>query len=48
MTWGGLVAYQNFVFNAFFWLLLGVFFRLPGLVARVSAARSDTVARGAA
>ncbi len=31
-TWVGIVAYQNFVSNAYFWLLVGVLFRLPGLV----------------
>jgi hypothetical protein len=31
MTWGGLDLYENFVMNAYFWLLLGVFFRLPDL-----------------
>jgi hypothetical protein len=31
MTWGGLDLYENFVMNAYFWLLLGVFFRLPFL-----------------
>ena len=29
MTWGGLDLYENFILNAYFWLLLGVFFRLP-------------------
>jgi hypothetical protein len=32
-TYGGLDAYQNYVFNAYFWLLVGVLFRLPSLVA---------------
>ena len=31
-TWGGIVLYQNFVINAYFWLLVGVLFRLPDLV----------------
>jgi len=31
-TWTGLMAYQNFVLNAYFWLLVGVLFRLPDLV----------------
>ncbi|MGA2647030.1 MAG: hypothetical protein ABSF15_20140 [Candidatus Sulfotelmatobacter sp.] len=30
-TWGSLVVYQNFVINAYFWLLAGVLFRLPTL-----------------
>jgi hypothetical protein len=28
-TWGGLAAYEDFLLNAYFWLLLGVLFRLP-------------------
>ena len=31
-TYGGIQAYQNFVYNAYFWLLVGVLFRLPALV----------------
>jgi hypothetical protein len=31
-TWGGIQAYQNFVINAYFWLLVGILFRLPDLV----------------
>jgi hypothetical protein len=30
-TFGGLQPYQNFVLNAYFWLLAGVLFRLPML-----------------
>ena len=36
-TWGGLDVYENFVINAYFWLLLGVFFRLPFLAQGQSA-----------
>jgi len=32
MTYGGLFAYQNYVLNAYLWLLLGVLFRLPALL----------------
>ncbi len=35
-TYGGLQPYQNFVLNAYFWLLTGVLFRLPALVSRPS------------
>jgi hypothetical protein len=28
-TFGGMVAYEDFLLNAYFWLLLGVLFRLP-------------------
>ena len=37
MTWGGLDLYENFVLNAYLWLLLGVFFRLPLLASRQRA-----------
>ena len=37
MTWGGLDLYENFILNAYFWLLLGVFFRLPLLAKGQSA-----------
>lgn len=33
-TFGGMQPYQNFVFNAYLWLLLGILFRLPALVRR--------------
>jgi hypothetical protein len=32
-SWGGLVQYQNFVSNAYFWLFMGILFRLPSLVS---------------
>jgi len=31
-TFGGLAPYQNFVCNAYFWLLIGVLFRLPDIL----------------
>jgi hypothetical protein len=31
-TWTGIMAYQNFVLNAYLWLLVGILFRLPELV----------------
>jgi hypothetical protein len=33
MTYGGLSAYQNYVNNAYFWLLVGMLFRLPEIQA---------------
>jgi hypothetical protein len=30
-TYGGMVAYEDFLLNAYFWLLLGLLFRLPTL-----------------
>ena len=32
-TYGGLAPYQNYVSNAYFWLLVGIFFALPGALA---------------
>jgi hypothetical protein len=32
-TYGGLAPYQNFVCNAYFWLMVGILFRLPELLA---------------
>jgi hypothetical protein len=32
-TFGGVTAYQNYVDNAYLWLLVGILFRLPGLLA---------------
>ena len=32
-TYGGLAAYQNYVNNAYMWLLVGIFFKLPVLWA---------------
>lgn len=31
-TWGGLSIYQNYINNAYLWLLIGVLFRLPDLL----------------
>jgi hypothetical protein len=33
MTFGGLSAYQNYVNNVYFWLLVGILFRLPEIHA---------------
>jgi hypothetical protein len=42
LTWGGINPYQNFVNNAYLWLLIGVLFRLPGLVAEQKAEDGST------
>jgi hypothetical protein len=31
-TFGGMAAYEDYLFNAYLWLLLGILFRLPSLV----------------
>jgi hypothetical protein len=33
LTFGGTSAYQNYIDNAFLWLLVGVLFRLPEIAA---------------
>lgn len=33
MTWGTIDLYENYVYNAYFWLLLGILFKLPKLEA---------------
>jgi hypothetical protein len=33
MTFGGLSAYQNYINNAYLWLLVGILFRLPEIQA---------------
>jgi hypothetical protein len=33
MTYGGVAAYQNYTYNIYFWLLIGVLFRLPEIQA---------------
>jgi hypothetical protein len=40
MTYAGIQPYQDFILNAYLWLLLGVLFRLPklALAAQVAAA----------
>jgi hypothetical protein len=32
LTWGGLSIYQNYINNAYLWILVGVLFRLPDLL----------------
>jgi hypothetical protein len=32
-TYGGIQPYQNFVYNAYLWLLVGILFKLPKLIA---------------
>jgi len=36
-TFGGVTAYQNYVDNAYLWLLVGILFRLPDLLAGAPA-----------
>jgi len=45
-TWGGMVQYQNYVQNAYLWLLAGVIFRLPALTDSLPTQQSTKVAVG--
>src|SRR6202046_1317699 len=50
MTYGSLVAYQNYINNAYFWLMVGILFRLPEIQAStpdlLKATSARTRARG--
>lgn len=37
LTYGGLAPYQNYICNAFLWLLIGILFRLPDVLANPQA-----------
>jgi len=48
ITFGGLSAYQNYVCNAYLWLMVGILFRLPDLSGNPLFGRSSgSVGRGA-
>jgi hypothetical protein len=34
-TFGGIMAYEDFLLNAYLWLLLGILFRLPSIAPSV-------------
>ena len=46
-TWGSLTGYQNFVNNIFLWLLIGILFRMPSLLANPPATLNAPVPRTA-
>ena len=41
LSYGGMAPYQNFVLNAYFWLLTGVLFRLPDLAQTPQVVRQQ-------
>jgi hypothetical protein len=41
-SYAGINQYQNFVFNAYLWLLVGVLFRLPSLVKQDAQATAES------
>ena len=38
MTFGGIAAFQNYTYNIYLWLLIGILFRLPDVLANAPAA----------
>jgi hypothetical protein len=44
-TFGGMQPYEDFLFNAYFWLLLGVLFRLPTLALSAQFAANTPAAQ---
>jgi hypothetical protein len=43
-TWGSIAAYQNFVMNAYLWVLVGILFRLPRLANQSRSSAPGTAA----
>ena len=46
LTWGGLSTFQNYINNAYLWILVGILFRLPE-VLRNDAGRDDPLSQPA-
>jgi hypothetical protein len=46
-TFGGMAAYEDFLLNAYFWLLLGLLFRLPAIVLSAQFAANAPVTQPA-
>ncbi len=46
MTFASLVAYEDFVLNAYFWLMLGLLFRLPTVPLSAEFANTPAPAAG--
>jgi hypothetical protein len=44
-TFGGMASYEDFLLNAYFWLLLGVLFRIPSIAVSAQSA-DEATARG--
>jgi hypothetical protein len=43
LTWGGFSLYQNYITNAYLWLLVGILFRLPHLLASTTTPASTVL-----
>ena len=44
-TFGGITAYEDFLLNAYLWLLLGILFRLPSILLSTQSAADATDAQ---
>jgi hypothetical protein len=44
-SYNGMTAFQNYIYNAYLWLLLGILFRLPSLVGQPDIAANSTYGR---
>lgn len=44
-TFGGIMAYEDYLLNAYFWLLLGILFRLPSIELSAQVAATASVAQ---
>ena len=44
-SYNGVTVFQNYIFNAYLWLLLGILFRLPSLVGQPEIAANSTYGR---
>jgi hypothetical protein len=44
-SYNGMTAFQNYIYNAYLWLLLGILFRLPSLVGQPDIAANSTHGR---
>jgi hypothetical protein len=40
-SYNGITAFQNYIYNAYLWLLLGILFRLPSLVGQPDIAANS-------
>ncbi len=43
LTFGGIASYQNFVLNAYLWLLVGILFRLPHIALSPQSGRGTQI-----
>jgi hypothetical protein len=46
MTYGGLIGFQDYIYSAYLWLLIGILYRLPSLASAHSEALEAQIGRG--